>query len=142
MKLRIATAIFVISVILSGCQSSSELDRPDISSKITDPALRAQFKEEYEQRKVAATAMRSRCMQKWSPDNSMIDYCTEQQTPKLAQFIRNKVLYEHLNKKNPRIFKFEVDMYRKCQSAYWGDYEMMDACVENERAVRVLTRVY
>lgn len=121
--------------LLAGCQSGTD-DR-DISGAISDPKLRAQLSEDYQQRQVAMAAMRTHCASQWRGDPSMIAYCEEAQTPVVRRYVSNQVRYKHLNKGG--LFAKEYRAHTVCRAAHPGDFEMAQACVENDTAVRRLT---
>jgi hypothetical protein len=130
--------VFAVALVLCGCQSADYSEPKDISASITDPKLKAEFADQHKQTVAAIKAMRAYCLSKWRGDSGMTAYCEQQQTPKLKSYISRKVTYEHLAKNG--LFADDVARYRKCQIAFWGDYESATACVENEKAVAALTR--
>lgn len=71
----------------------------------------------------------------------MIAYCEKTQMPALIKFIKTKVIFEESNAKSKgAAWKAQVAYHSKCQTAYWGDYEMALACAETERQVNILSR--
>ncbi|WP_425962629.1 hypothetical protein [Rhizobium nepotum] len=128
--------VLVALGLLTGCQSAT--GDKDISSSITEPKLRAQLAEDYQQRQVAIAAMEANCRAKWAGDPSMVAYCEETQTPVLRRFVSNQVRFKHMNKNG--LFEKERKDHLNCRAAFPGDFEMAQACVDNETAMRRLAR--
>jgi len=132
--INIYSAIFVV-LLLAGCQNTSTggVSAP-VSGRVSSP-------EELRQYEIAVRAMKVHCASKWSGDADMIAYCEKTQKPALTKFIKSKVLFETSNKRtNGAAWKAQVAYYSKCQTTYWGDYEMALACADNERQVNILAR--
>lgn len=138
--MKLYTALLA-ALTLTGCQAATTdpMNPPDVSRIMTDPGLKAQTAEEYRSRQVASRAMKVHCQEKWSTDQGMIEYCVKTATPAMLTFIKRKAIFDTSNKKSGA-WKAEVAYLSKCQTAYWGDFEMALACADNERAVKVLSR--
>lgn len=120
--------------LLAGCQAGT-VDR-DISGSITNPALRDQLAEDYQSRQVAMAAMQARCRSEWSDDPSMIAYCEETQAPAVRRYVSNQVRFKHMNKGG--LFDKQYRAHIACRAAHPGDFQLAQACVDNDTAVRRL----
>lgn len=134
-------SIFAL-MLLTGCQAAQDpMNPPDVSHIMTDPDLKAQASEEYRSRQIAIRAMKVHCRTKWSNDESMIAYCEKTATPAMLEFVKRKSIFDTSHKRSGA-WKDVVAYLSRCQTAYWGDYEMALACADNERQVRILSREY
>lgn len=128
----VLTAISLL-IVLTGCQGTGASTTPDPDRSFSS--------EETRQREVAIRAMKVHCADKWRGDAGMVAYCEKTQMPALISFIKKKTIFEESNKKTKgAAWKDEVAYYSKCQTTYWGDYEMALACADTERQVKILSR--
>jgi hypothetical protein len=134
MKRLCGLALLLLAV---GCQASN-VDK-DISGSISDPKLKAQIQDEYKTRQIALAAMETHCRSKWGGDPAMVAYCEETQTPVLRRYVSNQVQYKHMNKGG--LFNRQYASYIGCRAAHPGDFEMAQACVDNNTALRQYRRM-
>lgn len=131
---------YVMLLMIVGCQStdSSEIDA-DLIAQMKVASLAREASAEMRQRKTFRSLYQIKCRTRWSGDISMIAYCEKHQEPKMRQFVFAKLLFDSTSRKNGA-FAEQVKFFNRCGSAYSGDYEMAMACIENERAIDLLSR--